>query len=353
MPYNSAYDPTVTIQSVGVPNAQPENFVFSAAATHCVIVFQQSGTLSVTGFRLPVGGISGTPTNALQWQLKTSTISGYAFGTVLASGVATPASYTSLHITGLNQTLTDGQYYCLYVQNVHATPASNWWAFLMGFVQVDRAGSAMIASYDSGSTWDDEWGYVPGLQLSYSDNSRAGRVWTRSSHGFTSFIQLYNSAGSRFALGGVRLRPPGRFWLHRVVCVTRLVGTYASAGILVARVYRGTTLVATSNDRPGSSSTGGNRYQAWYFSTPVLLEPDSDYVVAIGQRDSTGGTAANYWFPLGSGYAFYTPSGTTDAGPWGIHTVHNTASILSSWTVSTEQMYMGLGLSPAEKAVPY
>lgn len=348
MPYTPSLD-MLTIGPSMVVNSQPE-VILNAAANWVFIYWKQSGTRTLNSMRLPVAGIAGTVTNILSWDLRNSDISG-GVGSSITTGTATPASYTSQNITGLSQSLTDGNYYGVLIKNAAGTPASNYFSLLMPFTIPGRPGFGTSISYDSGTTWDDEWGYDPNIQLSFADSSRAGRPWSRSQNGFITTTSLYSNGSTVYGRAGVRFRPTGRFFLHRVNAGTRLVGTFASAGSLVARVYRGTTLVATSNSRKGSSSTGGNRYQSWYFSTPVLLEADADYVVSIEQETTSGGSSSHYWFLLGSTYGNYTATGTSDANnPWGMHTVYSSAYTLSAWTIGSDQVNMNLGISPAVKA---
>lgn len=345
MSYNASYDTLFKIGSM-IWNSQQEVNV-NAAENYVFVYWKQPTTKTLSAIKFGTGNISGTPTSAFSWEIFNSTIAGAVGSTTGVSGTATPAAYTSVNPTGLSLSLTGGNYYGILIKNVHATPASNFFNMLIPMSTVAQIGWGMKVSRDSGTTYDDNHFGVPPLQLLFNDSSRLGVACMRSSPGNTGNNAIYTTGGARLGYHGVQFQPPGRFWLHRAAFALRLNGTLGSAGALSCLVFRGTTQVASVTPTSPSISTSSARAILADFQAPVLVEPDSPYSVVLA---NSGGSAAHHWLILGSTMSGYTPTGTSDCDPWGLHSVQALGASLSSWTHTSEQWHAELAFSPALRA---
>lgn len=310
--------------------------------------WRQPDGKTLSQMRFGNGNISGTPTSALSWEIFASDVQGAIGASTGVSGTATPAAYTTTNPTGLSLALTAGNYYGVLIKNAHATPASNFFNLLQPIATAGQLGWGMRVSQDGGTTYDDSFGGVPPLQLGFSDSTRLGVVAMRSQPSNTGNNLVYATGGSRLGYHGIQFRPPGRHWLHRAEFSLRLTGTLGSAGSLTCKVFRSTTEIASVSVTSPSISTSGNRQCVANFTSPVLVEPDSDYSVVLA---NSGGTASHYWAILGSAQTIILPTSVDECVPWGLHAVQALGANLSlGWTRPTEQYYAQLAFSPALRA---
>lgn len=346
MPYVPSVDKLFSVHNM-VLNSQPE-FAVDAAANYVFQYWKQPTTKTLSAIKFGLGNTSGTPTSAFSWELFNSDITGTVGSTTGVSGTATPSAYQPVNPTGLSQSLTGGNYYGILIKNVHATPASNYFGMLQPIASPGQIGWGMKISKDSGTTYDDCSTYMPPLQLYFSDTSRMGVACMRSTAGNSGNNAVYTTGGSRLGYFGSRFRAPGRYFLHKALFMLRLNGTLASAGSLTCKVFRNITdLGASVSVSSPSIVTSGNRGFTAQWATPILIEPDSDYSVVLS---NSGGSSSHHWLILGTSYAGYTPTGTTDCDPWGLHSVSCTGGTLSSWTTMSEQWFIDLAFSPALRA---
>jgi hypothetical protein len=316
----------------------------NSAAKYLCLYWTAEASKTLATIKVGTYNISGTQTNIFSWNLYAANANGTPTGGSLASGTATPASFSGISLT-CTQALTAGNMYCLVISNAHGTPASNYWDFApTAFAPV--AGSGILFSSDTGANYYDRYANAPPLQFTYGDATRYGAPAAIGySQSNQSYAQLYSTSGVYLGLIGNRFRPQTRRWIHEVSAAIRLTGTFASAGALECRIYKGTTLIGTSNNTVTHTATSAGNPTHWRFTNGVLVEPGSDYTVAICQNAATGGTSSHYYTLTGIATAGVPSNPTTTLDGWyeGWHTVYSTASALSAWTASTAgQAWMSL-----------
>lgn len=231
-----------------------------------------------------------------------------------------------------NQALTAHTQYWVVIRNLNATPASNYvtlrWVANGGpcYFPANASGTNWMwgkkHSTDSGATWAGAAHYhiVPSMRLDFSGSLYAGLPVESALTDTTNAVYSSREVGILFTTP--------QYMRMNVTGVTfGIVKAGSPTGNPRYRIYKGTTLVATTQEIPNASVTSLNGSHAAYFTTPVTLEPNTQYRVVMGESTQSD-TSGNSWR-----LQFYTIDNTAASlalKPYG-GTVQKTYYNGSSW----------------------
>lgn len=198
--------------------------------------------------------------------------------------------------SGFSLALTQGTQYWAVFHNANATPATNFptLRFIAGaprgnssFTAIET-GWAKKLSTDSGATWaGSSQTEAGGWMLEYDDGTFEGFPTNDIAAGAVG-VGVYGTreSGVLFTMhpsGGLSVRSVG-------MIVTK---TSSPTGTARAKIYEGTTLVATSLDIPITSLTGSN-YYAFLFASPVTMTASTAYRVVLAESTQADASANRY-----------------------------------------------------------
>ena len=196
---------------------------------------------------------------------------------------------------------------------------------------------AWVFALGTGTNWQPYWWsgcYVQGWQFAYTaivvadPNINTSR-WN-TAHGCL-YVRWHYTDGTTDGVGmgqipthgnnanlygsdrmdAVKFTPLRPIAVVGVECFVLVSGTAASAGALVAKLYRGTTLLATATARSAADFSTSTERCKLAFASPVRLAANTEYTLVFMQS-AAGGDAANYILIRGF-TTTTTPGGYLDA----------------------------------------
>lgn len=202
-----------------------------------------------------------------------------------------------------NVALSAATQYWIVVRNLNASPATNilTWRAMGNAVGVVHStiqsttpfyGFGRRNSTDGGATWTtvSASSCGPLFRLDFSDGTSAGCPVSNSATDTTNTVFSTREVGMVFTTPqNVRLAVSG------VYCTPGIAGT--PTGDLRYRIYKGTTLVATTTAIPKATVTNLTSIAgqvAGFFTSPVILDPNTVYRVTMGETTQSDTSTNNY-----------------------------------------------------------
>lgn len=316
----------------------------NAAAIRWMVLFKADRSDTMVGFRIRLGANTGTPTSALQANLYALDANGEPTGSSLATATVTPTGSAINTIAwGTGYALTSGVEYGVVLQNVHATPASNF-PTLVGISVPTPYGNYFTVSLDSGATW----------YYGISTSIMGVHFWAEYGGGTVGIIvatgvsagdkgaQLYNTSGSRVARTANKYNFPVPVRVFGLVELSGRNKTGSPTHDMKAEICSSSAVLATSSTR--LSSANGNGNEIHLFENGYDLAADTDYYIGVTPDGATAGDASNYRRVQGT--TTITSPTLADIGSICFGGYTSTAWPGPSWSADTSLMSFVLLISP-------
>lgn len=283
--------------------------------------------------------------------LSTTTASGS--GTLVESRstvTSTPTGAAWVEVTGWTSVCTAGKQYAIVLKNANGTPASNNYTvrWVTG-LHDDGLGSGSMGwwkrqSTDSGSTYSSNTAAVAGLELEWSDGSLSGLAASQGSvTAVGDGIYQARELGANFTTPA-QARP-------RVIGVLALLAVSGTpTGNIRFRIYRGTTLVATTE--PQTQRTGASTVQMGFFTSVQELDAAVEHYVTCGETTNADTSANRINLQELTVRDAAATKGLLPSGGWrkalldSTWTVTDTASIAIALILDGEQPYASVTPPP-------
>lgn len=232
-----------------------------------------------------------------------------------------------------NQALSAHTLYWVVIRNLNGTPASNfptmrWSTNSGGLFNLGGSswGWAKKNSTDSGATWAGtvNTDIIPSLRLDFSGSLYAGLPLESAALDTTNAVYSAREVGIYFTTPQY-----SRMNLTGIAMNINKSGT--PTGNCRYKVYKGTTLVGTTQDIPNAMAILGAAYYPAYFTTPVTLEANTVYRVVLAESTQSDTSTNRFQLP------FITVENNATSlalKPYG-GTVKKTYFDGSSWTETT------------------